>query len=132
MPDKKPSQISPENLMLKWIEEQGKRLETSRAELTQLLSMQPKIAQFTVEYSGSCDDGQVEELTAYDDKNNPLPLQENVRDAVEALVDELLAAHCSGWELDAGSSGRITIDARTLQGTIEHNWVVTQSHDIEF
>jgi hypothetical protein len=132
--DKKPSQTSYQDILSRWNEEQRNRLETSRAELTRLVSSRPEIALFTVEYSGSSDQGQVEELIAHDDMNNPLPLPQELHDAVEGLVYDLLAVHCPGWEINAGSSGLLTIDAWTLQGTIEQNWVVTEyeHHEIEF
>jgi hypothetical protein len=134
MTEKKPTQTPLENVLSKWLEEQDKRLEKSRAEVARLLSTRPEIAIFEVQYSGSGDDGSIEELTASDNNNNPVPLQDDFNDAVEDLVYDLLAVHCSGWEIDAGSSGRITINAKTLQGTIEHGWVVThtESHEIEF
>jgi hypothetical protein len=133
MSEKKPPE-PPEDFMARWQREQEKRRETRRAELTQLLSTCPELALLEVEYNGSDDNGQIEELTAYDHNNNPLPLHDNFRVVVENFVYDLLEVHCSGWEINAGSSGLVTIDARTLQGTIEHDWVVThtQTHEIEF
>src|SRR5262249_20716176 len=118
----------------RWRKEQEKRLEESRTKLTQLLSARLEVASLTLHYCGSGDEGQVEEVTAYDDKNNPLPPDHALDAAAEELVYDLLGVHCPGWEINEGSSGLITIDAKTLRGTIEHDWVVTmaESHEIEF
>jgi hypothetical protein len=129
---KNPPDRSYEEILSRWHDEQKKQLEESRAKLTQLLSTEPEITRFEVQYCGSGDQGQVEELTAYDGNNNPLQLHDSLHDAVEDLVYDLLGTHCPGWEINAGSSGLITIDAKTFQGTIDHNWNVTQSHEVQF
>src|SRR5262249_12533432 len=122
MPDeKKPGEVSYEEILSRWRDEQEKRLETSRTVLTRLLSTRPEIASFTVQYNGSSEQGQIEEVIAHDENKNPLPVHDAFNSAVEDLVYDLLAVHCPGWEINEGSNGLITIDAKTLQGTIEHN-----------
>ena len=135
MPDeKKPSDMSFEGVMSKWHEDQQKRLETSRTELTRLLSTRPEIAQITIEYNGSGDEGCIEDVTAYDTNDKLLTLHADLQHAAEEVAYDLLAVHCGGWEINEGSSGVITIDAKTLQGTIDHDWVVTEydHHEFEF
>jgi hypothetical protein len=124
--------MTDENLILKWAEKQKKRWEASKAELTQLLSTRPAVASLTVQYHGSGDEGQISEVTALDENNKSIPLHGEFRDAVEEFVYALLEMQCPGWELNAGSEGLITIDAKTLEGSIEHRYLIEESHDIEF
>jgi len=135
MPDEKKSDdTSYQDIMSKWHEEQQKRLETSRVALTQLLSTRPEIAQITIQYDGSGDQGCIQDVTARDSNENDLTLHTDLQYAVEDVAYDLLAVHCGGWEINEGSSGVITIDAKTLQGTIDHDWVVTEydHHEFEF
>jgi|SRR6516164_4891457 hypothetical protein len=124
--------MTDENMILKWAEEQKKRSEASKAALTQLLSTRPEVALLTVQYDGSSDQGQISEVTALDENNEPIPLHDEFRDAVEKFVYDLLEMQCPGWELGAGSEGLITINARTLQGSIEYRYLVEESHEIGF
>jgi hypothetical protein len=129
---KNPLDLSYKEIMSKWHDEQKTRSEVNRAKLTQLLSTQPEIACIEVKYNGFGDDGQVEDLVAYDGNNGLLPLHDSFHDAVEDLVFDLLQDHFPGWYASDGCSGLITIDAKTLQGTIAHDWYVTQCEDVEF
>jgi hypothetical protein len=132
--DKKTSDRFYEEILSKWNKEQEKCLEQSQTNLREMLSRRPEIASLEVQYNGSGDNGQVEDVAAYDDKNNRLPPDHELDAAAEELVYDLLGVHCPGWEINEGSSGRITIDAKTLKATIDHDWIVTmtESHEIEF
>jgi hypothetical protein len=135
MPDEKKSDDkSYQDILSKWQEEQQKRLETSRVALTQLLSTRPEVAEITIRYDGSGDQGCIGDVIARDSNDNELTLHTDLQHAVEDIAYDLLAVHCGGWEINEGSSGVITIDAKTLQGTIEHDWLVTEfeHHEFEF
>lgn len=108
------------------------------------------IAYVDITYDGSSDSGCVESVTARDGNNAVVALPKNktvtvsfqrnaydpavkhyrmqsltqklnLNDALTDWAYDLLEAHYAGWELDEGSSGKITFEVSKRQGHIVHD-----------
>lgn len=107
-----------------------------------------EVGKITLDYNGSGDDGQIENVTCFDaagnemeipDDNNQIESFYNVwsstkgesakskmgsfLDLVEQLAYSTLCQNYGGWEINEGSYGTITIHADGT-GLIEHNDII--------
>ena len=108
------------------------------------------IQRVTIDYDGSGDSGQIENIEAWDsnDQSMPFPLEakiqlvsdspdhpfaeQNLEAAVETLAWDYLDIHC-GWENNDGAFGTFVFDVPNRTVTLEHNEryteVNTTSHE---
>lgn len=74
----------------------------------------------TVEYSGSGDDGMIDEVFAEKGRKR-LELDKELSDMVEEFAYEALSTYFGGWELNDGSTGSLIISVPDKEVTIHHN-----------
>ena len=111
----------------------SKRLAAAKPHLLAALKAK-RIASVTVEYDGSCDDGQIGEITATGRNGKPAALKGSIlldldgdrckhdlRDAVEEFTWELLLAYHAGFEINDGGYGTLNIDVAKGTITLDHN-----------
>lgn len=119
------------------------------------------IASVTIGYSGSCDSGCIESVTAlgpdklevklparvvaidlvsssYDCKqhrfvNSTVRRKVPLGEAIENWCYDLLAEHFPGWEINDGADGTITLDVVQRAATLQHDEKViqTNSHTVK-
>jgi hypothetical protein len=84
------------------------------------------VTHVTVEYSGSGDEGQINDVVAFknkEEKNIPKLLNE----AIQSLCWDYLEADHGGWEINDGASGTFTFNVATQKIHLEHHTYYTAS-----
>lgn len=74
-----------------------------------------------ISYDGCNDSGAVESITAFDTDNREVQLPKDLDDELTELAEMLLP---SGWEINEGAYGQLTLDVPERELLREHNWRV--------
>jgi len=112
---------------------QAKRLAAAKPRLLAALKAK-RIASVTVEYDGSCDEGQIGEIAATGPNGKPAALEGSVvldldgqrckhglSHAIEEFTWQLLLAYHAGFEINDGGYGTLTIDVAKGTIILDHN-----------
>jgi hypothetical protein len=75
------------------------------------------VATVEARYDGAGDEGWIQEVRY--DPSPPAGLPEGLQPLIEAYVGTRLPP---GWEINAGSSGKMTIDVNTRAARLDHHW----------
>ena len=85
------------------------------------------IEKVVVEYSGENDEGYINEITCEPD-DGAINYRDDLYNTVERAAYDLLSKEWGGWEINEGSSGKITIDVKERTTELKHGEnVVTQN-----
>lgn len=100
---------------------QSESLSSLRAYVPILKAKYDQLKELVIDYSGSGDDGYVEPISGIDDID---------QDALERILYDVLPG---GWELEDGSSGRITINlvSGKIEWTHDDYYMETNSETVE-
>lgn len=92
-------------------------------ELTQL-----GITEVRLSYSGSGDEGYIDDYWFTPNLDTPHPVMQRLED----WAYDVLEQHFGGWEINEGSSGTITMDVVNQKATISHdeNVIVTNNETV--
>jgi hypothetical protein len=111
----------------RWRREQEKRNNQAKNALFQALNERLDIAWVEVDYDGSCDEGNVEEIRYLDIDREELELEEpNLDDIVEEYVYSLLPG---GWEIEEGGYGTVEIDVIEGKAHVTHSRRVIEEYE---
>jgi hypothetical protein len=84
------------------------------------------VARLRMDYHGHSDDGQIDDLVYFDVEGTPLDVDRSAYELeIEEILSELLP---SGYEIDVGSEGFLTVDVAAGTVTLEHGWNVPEWH----
>lgn len=84
------------------------------------------ISQVVVEYDGAGDSGQIDDVfTEPDDAGN-----QEITNQIEKFAYDVLECYWPGWEINDGSSGRLTISVEDQQVVLDHGvrYMEVESH----
>ena len=96
---------------------------------------QAGISTAVIEYSGSGDSGNVDDVTFTPEVDARVTIEDedvSLNEAVRDFANELIDSEHSGYENDDGGSGTITINAETNLVTWEHLDYYTESDRSEY
>ena len=81
-----------------------------------------EVAKVMAHYSGSGDEGCVEEIEFLGNDNNAVPCEmgDTVHHKIKIAATMILAEEFPGWELDGGGDGTINLDVQRGKISIEH------------
>ena len=112
---------------------QAKRLAAAKPHILAALKAKG-IRSVSVEYDGSCDEGQIGEISATGRKAKPATLKGSaclnldgdrrsytLTEALEAFTWEVLLAYHDGFEINDGGYGTLNIDVAKGTITLDHN-----------
>jgi hypothetical protein len=120
--------------MDKWFEEareeRQKGIKESKGALFAYLAERcPQIARITARYSGSCDEGWVDEVHYFGTEDEPIDFNDDV---LAGLVDTLFQYVTPvGFETNEGGDGEIHAYAATQKVVVEHNQNVVRQDTYE-
>lgn len=118
-----------------WQEQKEERMrerqEKRSALLTYLPEKHPQVQRIEVEYSGSGDEGYVDEIRYYDANDQPLEVED--ADLGEILDDLCWLATPEGFYNDDGGQGTVSIYPTTGKILVEHgqNYMKTVNEEYE-
>lgn len=135
-----------DDLMDRWKQEQEEKRRAALEAIREHLARHPEIATIAVTYDGYGDSGQIESIGYYS------TAPDEVEEALDAILGETDLKPLSirngkldtavenyayavlpiGWENDAGSFGKILLDATTLKGRISHDYRIEETEHEEF
>lgn len=94
------------------------------------------IAKVVIEYSGSDDEGYINDITveSLDGASVDLELGNELYDLIRDEAYDLLSSESPGWEINEGSQGHITILVAERKAFLHHglNEIRTDYYDKEF
>jgi hypothetical protein len=110
----------PNNWWDKWREERNEKIKEAKAALFACVAEKcPQIARITARYSGSGDEGCVDEVCYFGTGGEPIDFNDEM---LAGLVDELFQYVTPvGFETNDGGDGEIHVDAATQKVVVEHN-----------
>lgn len=93
-----------------------------------------KVIKVDVCYSGSGDEGCVDEIEFLDNNENAVPCEISDADnhTIRIAAETILGEEFPGWGNDGGSSGTISLDVESGKITVDHNWILTHTDSKEF
>ena len=94
--------------------------------------LQHSVTKVVVEYSGSGDSGQLDEVRCTDKNNGTVTLSTAVIEKIDDLVYDLLEQHYSGWEINDGSSGEIILSLQESKQATLHRKLAYEINHISY
>lgn len=79
------------------------------------------VSAFQVGYQGCSDNGEVLDVSCTNENGQTVIINTSIVNQIEALAYHLLEAHESGWEINEGSEGELTLNVKTGEIQINHN-----------
>lgn len=76
-----------------------------------------------IEYSGSGDEGYINDITA-GPAIEGLAIDTELYQDLEDVAYDLLEENFGGWEINEGSAGTMTIDVKERKVSIHHGWTI--------
>jgi hypothetical protein len=109
-------------------EDESKAYLAGKEKLTRVISALEGTRAETIaaRYSGSGDDGQIEEIAVADSEGNAIPellpvIKEIAGEGIEDFIYHLLRQKHGGWEINEGSYGEVEISIATRKIKITHH-----------
>lgn len=84
------------------------------------------ITQVIVDYDGSGDSGQINDVVGYI-KNDKVIIPDELSSKIEDLCWNYLESNYPGWEINDGAYGQFTLDVAAKKFSVAHNSVFTDS-----
>ncbi len=101
--------------------------------LSALSKLDQNLTRIEVDYDGAGDSGSIEGIEFFSTKGGKEMKVEvgegEIRNAVEEFVYAQLEDRYSGWEINDGSQGKVTIDVTNGKATFEHEWNVIETQE---
>lgn len=121
-----------ERLMAEYRQHEQARLETAKTKLKNLIIPRLKqwgVAKVKAEYSGYGDSGCINHIAYLDVHNRPVNM-DMVRSASDPQIENVLYEFLpSGFEINEGGQGDVTIDVAAGTVKLEHQENVTETKD---
>ncbi len=91
----------------------------------------PTVVEVEVEYSGSGDEGFVNDVI-YAFEGEPYDIEDpDLREEIENFTDDILDEKHGGWEINEGGEGRLDIDIKACKATLHHSYRVESTEDCD-
>lgn len=79
---------------------------------------------YVITYSGSNDEGYVEEVSGYIEEGVELDVSHELQNELENMAYDILEKYYAGWEINEGAHGDITIMVEEQKAYLHHGTIV--------
>ncbi len=101
-----------------------------KQELSEIIEKLPKVAhKISVEYYGSGDSGDFEQIVVEDSLGTQVHIEDGLEEELNDTLYDVLESEHSGWEINEGSSGTITVSIPDKKVIIDHNEYYQESRN---